>query len=313
LEAAGRPGETTAASDASTVGERHNHGMNLRGTFAVLVVRAALADGGFWERTADPGRPEYERAMAEGRELVAKLGRFASEEAALAFQRAIAASPRRAEGHLELGKVLFGLPGREEEAVDSLRRGRELGADDSDGRIAFLLGVLLTKLSDLEGAVREYRRAARADSSPVTLSNAAEALMALERLGEAIALYRRAVAVSPGYVLAWWGLAVALDRDEQVAAASKAARQALGLDPTMNVLNEDGVFFVPEDDVYYYQAVGDEAAGRTRAAIRNYRRFVAALPASPWVGRAKRHIEELAAGLKAEGRAPERHRRGRRR
>ena len=68
----------------------------------------------------------------------------------------------------------------------------------------------------------------------------------------------------------------------------------------MDKLRDANVFFVPEDDVYYYEALGDKVAGRTRSAIDNYRRFVAALPASPWVGRATRHIEELRAVLDSE-------------
>lgn len=259
-----------------------------------------MAGDDFWEKTADPGRAEYERAMAQGRELVDRLGKFAGEEAVVAFRRATEASPHRFEGHLELGKALMDLAGREEEAAKSLQRARELGAPDDGGRIPFALGVLLSKLGDLDGALVEYQRAARTDASPVSLANAAETLMALERLGEAIALYRRALHILPSYALGAWGLAVALDRDDQVAASIEATRQALGLDPAMSKLRETGVFFVPDDDVYYYEALGDEVAGRTRSAIENYRRFVNALPASPWASRAKRHIEELQRVLDAE-------------
>jgi tetratricopeptide (TPR) repeat protein len=273
-----------------------------RAALALLLGRLAWSGGDFWARTADPGRAEYQRAMERGSELWDRLGALAGEDAVAAFREATHHSPRRPEGWLRLAEALVPHPGTEEEAIACLRRARALGAADPTARIAFWLGTLLARTGDLDGALREYQAAERADPSGITLGRAAGTLMALERLAEAIALFRRALSLGPRDVLSRWGLAVALDRDEQLAAALEAAREALGLDPALDCLTREDSFFVPEQDVYYYRALADEAAGRIGGAIENYRRFVEALPASPWVGRARRHIDELSAAREHAGR-----------
>jgi tetratricopeptide (TPR) repeat protein len=121
--------------------------------------------------------------------------------------------------------------------------------------------------------------------------------MALGRLEEAIARYREAeAAASPGdlsWQLAEWGLGVALDRDEQGEKARVAIQRALDYDPTMAHLTEEGVFFEPAGDAFYYLALGHEVAGDHGEALAAWRDYVAAQPNSPWAGRVRRHVEGL--------------------
>ncbi|MEK6606320.1 MAG: tetratricopeptide repeat protein [Myxococcota bacterium] len=274
----------------------------------------AAGDGDFWARTADPGAAEFERAMEAGRALLEEASVGASPTTALAlleaeeaFRRAISASPKRHEGWLHLGATLADLPGREVEAVDALRRGRALGGDDVDtrGEAALPLGVLLSKLGRFEESLEEYERVLRAriddQARSVALANSAEALMALGRLSEAIERYRRAADIAPPAAPdhdarrgAWWGLAVALDRDEQIAKAEEAARQGLQLDPQIAYLGHPDVFFVPPGDIHYYYALGHQAAGQTAQAALRWKQFLAELPDSPWAYRAKQRLAELA-------------------
>jgi tetratricopeptide (TPR) repeat protein len=166
--------------------------------------------------------------------------------------------------------------------------------------------------------------AAGADA-PAVYANLGEVLMADGQLAAAEACYRDAVAVasvSPlpnlanvatlgsqrfddpraraqELVLAYLGLAVALDRDGQTRAARGMMQRALELDSTTAVLavaelpNSD-LFFVPAGDVYYYIGLARSVAGRRQEALGAFREFLARQPASRWAGQAKGHLTELA-------------------
>lgn len=273
--------------------------------------------GDFWERTADPGRAEFERAYREGVRLLDPArgeGRGAStaarEAAEAAFRRAIAASPKRPDGWFGLARTIDDVPGREEDAVSAYGKARELAPPDWDSgaEIAMGLGVLFSKLGRFEESVDEYEHVFRARMSDrgrsVALANSAEALMALGRLSEAIERYRRAAEAAPGdaeaQVGARWGLCVALDRDEQIAKAAEIARQALAVDSQIAYFGRANVFFVPEGDEHYYRALAHEHAGHPDTSIDHWRRFLERLPASPWAYRAKQHLAALEAADKVD-------------
>ena len=159
--------------------------------------------------------------------------------------------------------------------------------------------------------------AAGADA-PAVYANLGEVLMADGQLAAAEACYRDAVAVasvarlpslgSLGFddprargqdlILAYFGLAVALDRDGQTVAAREMMRRALALDATTSVLalaavpNSD-LFFVPAGDVYYYIGLARSVAGRREEAADAFRAFLAQQPGSRWAGRARGHLSEL--------------------
>jgi tetratricopeptide (TPR) repeat protein len=169
----------------------------------------------------------------------------------------------------------------------------------------------LTKASRYDAAARAYAAALAAGASDSAVyANLAEVLMADGRLGEAEARYRDAIAVAtaagaidvrgavPDLVLADYGLAVALDRDDQPVAAREMMGRALALDPRAAVLElaarRDGdLFFVPDGEVLYYQGLAASVAGRRAEALEAFRRFAVESPASRWVRAAERHIVEL--------------------
>ena len=168
--------------------------------------------------------------------------------------------------------------------------------------------------------------AAGADA-PAVYANLGEVLMADGQLRAAEACYRDAVAAAsaprvPNFtnfpsaealgssrfddprgrgqdlMLAYLGLAVALDRDGQTGAAREMMQRALALDSTTSVLavaerpNSD-LFFVPAGDVYYYLGLARSVAGRRDEAADAFREFLAHQPGGRWTMRAKAHLSEL--------------------
>ncbi len=205
-----------------------------------------------------------------------------------------------------------------EAAIAAFEKARRLGpdgalAEDAAGH----LGILYSLLGQFERALGEYDRALRLraasrlavgpdDQSATEYGNAAESLMALGRLDEAIARYRTSLelAESPKTrTLALYGLAVALDRDEQIEKSGEALRQALALEQQqilkpLAALEDPEVFFMPRGEKSYYQALGYLATGRESAAAASLRIFLGDLPRSPWAGRARAHLQELEALLR---------------
>jgi len=168
---------------------------------------------------------------------------------------------------------------------------------------SFSLGVLLAKHGHYSESVRVYQvgmpRAARLSTRSIMASNCAESAMAVGDLALAIHLYNRSLALRPqGNRAAWWGLTVALDRQERTAAADRAARRALLLDPTLQGLTGRGVFFVPPGDVHYYLGMAYEAAGRLQDALAQFLQFLRKLPRSRYAPRGLEHIQRLRAQIR---------------
>jgi len=191
------------------------------------------------------------------------------------------------------------------EAVRSFTRARSLRsprADEAD--ICFKLGIAYSKLGAFEQAVQEYNLCDQRVGGPrsdaqnrrATMhANAAEGLMALGRLDEAIQRYQASVALQPGNILGWWGLAVAYDRDEQISKAAEALAPALAADPQMKVLTSESVFFIPAGDIHYYFALGHLIRGDLAASTKEWQAYLAALPQDQWAYRARDHLVELGA------------------
>ncbi len=235
-------------------------------------------------------------------------------------QKAIVARPKDPLPHLVLSRALtIGdlqhpescRPGACQRAVDELKRARVLDVNGIEAqRIASELGIVLSRVGAYADALAEYDRALTLIESErrpnilddggdkaVLYGNSAETLMALGRLGEAIDRYRLAeAAASPPdeeWQLAEWGLAVALDRDEQVEKARAAVARALELNPNMSRLSQEGVFFEPAGDKFYYEALGHEVAGDRKEAAQAWRDYLAAQPTTRWARRARAHLEAL--------------------
>jgi tetratricopeptide (TPR) repeat protein len=256
-----------------------------------------------------------------------------ADEAQALCEKAMAERPKDVQPHVLMARALTVAdlfhpeacrPGMCERAVDELKKARLLDVSGVDAeRIASELGIVLSRLGRFAEALVEYDLALRlveADRRPNSLDedgdkavlygNSAETLMALGRLDQAIERYRLAEAASSAgsteWQLAQWGLAVALDRDEQVEKSRAALARVLELDKPMGRLSEDGVFFEPAGDKRYYEALGHEAMGdraqtisrpsptragrgaraRTSTRSRRARRFRPTPPSrSPWACR----------------------------
>jgi len=258
-----------------------------------------------------------------------------ADEAALLCRKLVQANPRDPRAyHLLADALAMSDPTRPDhcrpvecaEAVEVLRQGRAQDAFRLDERgFSFELGIVLSRLGRFQEALAEYDRGARLEtfdtpawyaenhyaeerrhSRAILNGNAAESLMALGRLEESIARYRRAEELSsPGeeeWELAEWGLGVSLDRDGQGDKAKEAVERALSVDPAMQRLRSEHVFFEPPGDVDYYLALGHEVAYRQlkapldRArAVAAWRRFVAHPGVQrPFLERAQRHLVDLA-------------------
>lgn len=168
---------------------------------------------------------------------------------------------------------------RHERAIVALRRGLALAPTHPAAPEAWLtLALALAKLDRPDEERSAYVAFLEQSTEPqgrgVALYNFAEAEMRLGRLPEAIRGYREAMGQGTGtnrtsgdtYVLALWGLAVALDRYGDTSAAEREAeRAAVQLDPWDHIIdNRDNVFFVPAYERNWYLALG--AAARARAA-----------------------------------------------
>jgi TonB family protein len=285
-------------------------------------------DSDFWGNIAEPGRKKFLEALRRGRALFETAERVASsqlkartfEDALAAFQEAARASPRNADGPFWIGKTLYQLD-RIEETIRAFKRVRQLKPDFADDyKVSFTLGIAYSKLNRFEEAVQEYDRAERVLATrglgasdagfgrALLHANAAESLMAIGHLDDAIQRYLDAIALYPSYKLAWWGLAVAYDRDEQVSKAIDAVQKAIAGDSNMGALTQKDVFFVPGGDVHYYFALGHQVRGDAAAAKKAWEQFLAELPKSQWAFRARDHLAALGAskpsGVKDKRLAP---------
>ncbi len=267
----------------------------------------------FWSNIADPGRKKFLLALGKGRGLYDAAMNMRSpvlrkrtfEDALSAFQEANRHSPTRADGWFWTAKVLSRLD-RSKEAIVAFGKVRRLDRSFADPyTVAFSLGIAYSKVGEFENAVQEYDRAIRVLASrgqgsydarqnqAILEANAAEALMALGRLDEAIQRYQEALSLHSGHTLAWWGLAVALDRDEQTSKAFEAATRALSGDADMRLLTSSDVFFIPVGDIHYYSGLGKLAKGDRAGAKQEFEEFLRALPTSAWAPRARAHLVRL--------------------
>ncbi len=133
----------------------------------------------------------------------------------------------------------------------------------------------------IEAALVDYQAALRrvnltGFNEKELYGNMAETLMMLGRLDEAIAMYQETLRYS-GDSSTMYGLAVALDRDEQGAKAREiiVALGASEFDTFKENVRAGKTFFVPEGEEYYYLALAEEALGDTDNAILDWQHFIA--------------------------------------
>jgi len=242
---------------------------------------AAVPDGSFWGRVAGPAGAGHP-AATHGREKVD-----------------IASLLERVDGEESAGRL--------ERACAMLERGLPRYAGAERAAAWFRLGIVRTRLGRYREAAAAYAAVvADGAADAAVYANFAEVLMAAGRLPDAQARYRDAISAATDLgvgdrrervhelALAYYGLAVALDRDEQPLAAREAMLRALENDPTTAVLKIASTpggdfFFVPEGDVLYYLGLAAEVEGRDGDAEAAFREFIAAAPRSRWAHAAEVH------------------------
>ena len=258
------------------------------------------------------------------------------------LRRAIALDPRDPQLSYALARVLMAWesPGplwscsserRDEEAASVLQQLRAAHPDFMPETVAFDLAVVQTRRALFAEAAQAYADAIAlaldAEDTAVARANLAEVTMLAGDLEGAVVQYQRALQAAHGgrdYLLALWGLAVALDRLGEHDAALEQARKAVDADAgRMQVLRSDGVFFEPAHDLHAYEGLGHEAlAARpdadrslelTRAAA-SYRAWLdAAGDAHAFAAAARSDLERVQAALRTlaapqrPGRARPRH------
>jgi len=176
----------------------------------------------------------------------------------------------------------------------------------------FRLGLTRSKLGRYRDAVASYdQQIALGDADATAYSNVAELLMVLGRLDEAAERYRDAIRIDEragdrrgreqSLAFSYYGLGVALDRDQQESAAREAIGRAVALDPNSSLLHlaqQPGadVFFIPDGDVFYYLGLAAESLGNRDEAGAAFQEYAARQPKGPWLARARAHIAALAPG-----------------
>jgi tetratricopeptide (TPR) repeat protein len=182
---------------------------------------------------------------------------------------------------------------QDEEAIAVLEQLRRQQPQFAQSAVAFDMAIVLTRTGRFAEAAQVYNEAIALALDPgeaaVMRSNLAEVTMLSGDLEGAIAQYERALRAAGGgrdYLLPLWGMAVALDRlGEHDAALQNAGKAVHAEGGRMAVLRSDGVFFEPEHEIHYYEALGREAlaarpeadaARELAAAAASWRSFAAA-------------------------------------
>lgn len=277
-------------------------------------------------------------ALAAAAEVVALRARLV-DRALRHFAAASAARPEAIAPHVraasalqaffvECRRTFAALCGRRLDAVraraliaewDAIERKAPLDPRLTEG-ILFDRAILHTKLDgpgDLEAARDTYQRLldrlrglapydaigdARNRRATI-LGNLAETHMMLGDLEASIEAYRLAEELDPD-VSRGFGLAVALDRDDQ----GEAARQVLrghgdeAFARFIELVASGRVFFVPDGEVAYYLGMGAELAGDHLTALEHFEEFVRSGAHPRYQRRAREHIAALRARLAAPGR-----------
>lgn len=129
-----------------------------------------------------------------------------------------------------------------------------------------LLGVLALQTGRPELAAQQIERAIqRKGTEPAFYNNLGEAYRALQRLPEALACYRRAVTLDPGFAEAYNGLGVALNEQGQWTEAVASYRRALELRPDYA-------------EAHNNLGIAWDRLGDPEAAIASYRRALELRP-----------------------------------
>jgi tetratricopeptide (TPR) repeat protein len=285
--------------------------------------RFGRAGAGFWEQVADPDARVVDGLVARARaELDRSVPGGPSRESAARAEALLVEALKRKPRHFRAaflrGDALT-LQGRPAEAIAAISRACGLAdSAEEESTCTLRLAVEQSRAGRYGDALATYDRHLRSgEAQPIAYTNSAEILMALGRLAEAAGRYREAIRLEEagppgrqrdhGLALALYGLGVALDRDEQAAAAREAMGRATSLDPRLRLLEtgpSSDQFFVPPADVHYYRGLALRTLERSEEASEAFRRFLREAPASRFAGRARAHLQALVAAAATRADAP---------
>ncbi len=177
-----------------------------------------------WQQTTER-RPENARAWNNLGLALHQAGR--DQEAATAYERALALNPQHAFAHANLASVAIA-SGRWSEAETHLRAALSAAPANQDARVN--LGHVLTQLGRAEEALTEYNQVLAADpAAHDARTNRAALLLQQGRTSEALSELRQVVAKSPTLAPAHYHLAMAHERNGQWADAESSLREAMRL------------------------------------------------------------------------------------
>lgn len=190
-----------------------------------------------------------------------------------------------------------------------------LPAHDRDHRaqVLFSLGVAHTRLEQHAAARDAYLELVEDASAPsrgTALCNLAEVHMYLNEVDASLSRYQECARLLPTNATAWWGMAVAHDRAGHDADARTSADHAVSMDPDLNDINGEGVFYVPAYERHYYLAIAREAQARRPGATVSLTQALAAWrsymtdggPNAPWIQRVRAHVVAIEAELSGRAR-----------
>ena len=300
-------------------------------TAALLAAAPARADD-LWSAVAvtaeqDRAQREYDRAMLDGDDAVTAAANTQIRDvrqrlvdrAIIAYELAARARPDDPEPHFRAATVLRDFlveckprhdvvcppaitPAQAARMIEHWNMFERLAPGDPriPEEILFERALQRTRLgtdADLIAASADYRKLldARPNGDPSTvLGNLAETYMMLGDLDRAIETYRQTMAHGAD-LSQEFGLAVALDRDEQGTEARTimAARGPAGLARFQLALLGNDIFFVPVGEEQYYLALGAESLGNPSEAIARWDEFIASGAHPQFAARARHNRDAL--------------------
>ncbi|MDB4933074.1 MAG: hypothetical protein JWP87_46 [Labilithrix sp.] len=246
-----------------------------------------------WDRARDPAAADSYRIHLEVQRRLAQsqtafdFGFFSGSNESLKLQvrtmleRIHADQSPDVRLRFDLGAVYVMLgrtdaPELYKQAADVLTRALEMAPDHPAAEEAWSnLADACGHIGDHACERRAYRMVLRLrtdeDEHGTSTLNLAETEMHLGNLKEAIDGYREALRIAGRFPsrtlapLAIWGLAVALDRAGDRAAADKEALRVIQMQQSSGLtglLRSSGVFFYPDYEISWYDGVGASALAR---------------------------------------------------
>jgi tetratricopeptide (TPR) repeat protein len=257
-----------------------------------------------WERTLRPHGDDYDARVARARTLIKEGDPAQIAAAERLLRQAAHLVPDEPAAHWWLGQLLLAR-GDHAGCAHSFGRVFELEPDfqppEAKGAAPLALGLELSEClaqsGDYERAIAQLKRLLGQGhtDAPRIHWRLGALYMALGRLDDAIAALRTAHRQRPYLAAIEFALAVAYDRDERIAASRRHLRAGLRRDGSLTTLQARNTEYVPASDRFYQLALANRAKGAVPWAIIYFRQFVAEAPKSPWVRRARQHLDDLLA------------------